>query len=230
MKLIGYARVSTEQQAEKGLGLEVQERAIRRWVKDNGHRLVAILRDEGLSGARDSADRPALAEALEAVESHRADGMVVYRLDRLARLLTVQEAALAQIWNHRGRCFAVDTGEVLQDDPDDPMRTAMRQMIGVFSQLERGMIGARMRAGRRLKAERGGYAGGRPPYGYRAEGRQLVPDSNERGAIAQAVRLRKQGASLRDIASELEGVGFVRKGGTERWHPVQVARLLARAN
>jgi DNA invertase Pin-like site-specific DNA recombinase len=62
------------------------------------------------------------------------------------------------VWRLKASAFAVDVGEIRADDPDDPMRTAMRQMMGVFSQLERGMIAARLRSGRRLKAERGGYA------------------------------------------------------------------------
>src|SRR5207244_11738718 len=88
--------------------------------------------------------------------------------DRLARTLSVQEAALASVWAQGGRVFLPE-GEVLRDDPDDPMRTAMRQMMGVFSQLERGMITARLRAGRAAKAASGGYAYGSPPFGWRAD-------------------------------------------------------------
>jgi DNA invertase Pin-like site-specific DNA recombinase len=152
--LVAYLRVSTVAQAEDGLGLDVQQQAIERWAAAGGHTLVATFRDEGISGTKDAADRPGLASALAAVEDG-AEGLVVYKLDRLARALTVQEAVLAQVWKSGGRAWAVDVGEVLRDDPDDPMRTAMRQMVGVFAQLERAMIAARMRAGRRLKAQRG---------------------------------------------------------------------------
>jgi DNA invertase Pin-like site-specific DNA recombinase len=230
VKLCGYVRVSTDVQAEKGLGVQIQTKATKRWAIDHGHKLGDVFTDVGASGTLGFADRPALAEALDTVHRGATDGLVVYRLDRLARLLTVQEAVLAQVWALGGTCFSVDTGEILRDDPDDPTRTALRQMIGVFAQLERGMISARMRAGRRLKAERGGYAGGRPPFGYRAEGRQLVPEPSEFPAIERATALRSDGASYRAIACILQSEGFVRKGGIERWHPVQVGRLLARAS
>ncbi|NEW71007.1 recombinase family protein [Streptomyces rhizosphaericus] len=69
----------------------------------------------------------------------------------------VQEAILAQIRKHGGRAFTANSGGV---HPDDPMRTAMRQMRGVFAQLERSVIAARLRHGRREKAEQGGYAYG----------------------------------------------------------------------
>jgi DNA invertase Pin-like site-specific DNA recombinase len=160
------------------MGLVVQEKAIRAWCRAQGFRLGHVERDEGVSGTRDAAEREGLRRALEAVEAREAAGVVVYRLDRLARSLTVQEAVLAKVWRDGGRVFATDVGEVARDDPDDPMRTAMRQMFGVFSQLERSLIAARMRAGRRAKADAGGYAGfGSPPFGWQSvDGQLLVSD------------------------------------------------------
>ena len=64
------------------------------------------------------------------VEDGTASGLVVYKLDELARSLTVQEGTLAKVWGLGGSVFSVDLGEVARDDPDDPMRTAMRQMVG----------------------------------------------------------------------------------------------------
>jgi hypothetical protein len=68
---------------------------------------------------------------------------------RLARALTVQEVILAQVWAYCAVMFTTDQGEIFRDDPDDPMRTAMRQMAGVLAQLERGMIAFRLRMGKR---------------------------------------------------------------------------------
>jgi len=59
--------------------------------------------------------------------------------------------------------FAADAGESHADDADDPMRTAMRQMTGVFAQLERGMIRARMARGKRAAAAQGRYTSANPP-------------------------------------------------------------------
>jgi DNA invertase Pin-like site-specific DNA recombinase len=226
VKLVAYLRVSTDRQAEQGHGLEVQERAIRSWAKAHGHRIVATSRDEGVSGTKDVGDRPGLAEALTTVED-RADGLAVYKLDRLARALTVQEAILAQVWKHGRRVFTVDLGEVLRDDPDDPMRTAMRQMVGVFGQLERAMIASRMRAGRHLKAEGGGYACGAPALGWRAEGGELVADDVEAATLERIRELRKDGASLRRMAETLTAEGHATKRGG-RWHPETLRLILAR--
>lgn len=223
---IGYVRVSTDRQAENGQGLKVQERAIRDYCKRQGFRLVTILRDEGVSGTTEAVDRPGLSEALELLRDGGTRVLVIPSLDRLARSLTAQEGALAHVWRLGARVFTTDAGEVLQDDPEDPMRTAMRQMMGVFSQLERGMINARLRRGRREKAERGGFAYGSPPYGKRAEDRALVDDAEELKALRLARRLRKRGRSYREIVQALEDAGH-RPRRAQRWHPDVVRRMCA---
>jgi DNA invertase Pin-like site-specific DNA recombinase len=227
MKLVAYLRVSTETQAFDGLGLDVQRKGISQWARANGHRVALWTADEGVSGSNGLDTRRGLLDALNAVEDGAASGLVVYKLDRLARSLTVQEGTLAKVWGLGGSVFSVDLGEVPQDDPDDPMRTAMRQMVGVFAQLERGMIAARMRAGRRLKAERGGYAQGAPPFGFRAEGGELVADDDEARTLVRIAELRSSGASLRVIADTLNAEGL-RPKRSGRWHSETVRRAVAR--
>jgi DNA invertase Pin-like site-specific DNA recombinase len=225
-RAVGYVRVSTGGQVN-GFGLDVQESTVRRYARERAFRLVGIVREEGISGTADITERAGLAEALRRVRDDEADVLLVPSLDRLARELTVQEATLAAVWRAGGRVFAADSGEVPRDDPDDPMRTFVRHVLGAVSQLERGMIAARLRRGRRLKRERGGYAGGRPRYGYSAESGELVPNHAEQEVLAVAHELRRNGLSYRSIARELAARGhYTRKGGA--WHPWQLAELLSR--
>lgn len=226
-RAVAYVRVSTHEQVD-GYGLDVQEREIKACLKGAGFRLVSTHRDEGVSGGLDAEDRPALADALQALTDDDADVLVVAKLDRLARELTVQEAALAHVWRLGKRVWSCDVGEVAEDDPDDPMRTAMRQMVGVFAQLERGMIRARMRSGRRRKAEEGGYVGGAPAYGYRAEDGDLRPYDGERQTVDRIVQLRDEGLSYRQIVNVLHEEGRRPKRGA-RWYPQTVARVYERA-
>lgn len=51
-------------------------------------------------------------DALDAIETGHADGLLVARLDRLARKLEIREAVLASVWRRGRRVFAVDQGEV----------------------------------------------------------------------------------------------------------------------
>ncbi|WP_177000897.1 recombinase family protein [Streptomyces sp. cf386] len=129
VRLAGYIRVSTGSQLD-GFGLEDQERIVRRWTREHGHRLVKVFVEKAVSGTVAGDERPELATALSWIEDKKVNGIVAPNLDRLARELVVQEAALAQTWKHGGRAFMADQGEIVPDDPEDPMRTAMRQMIG----------------------------------------------------------------------------------------------------
>lgn len=133
-------------------------------------------------------------------------------------------------------------GEVLRDDPDDPTRTAMRQMMGVFSQLERGMITARLRAGRTAKAAAGGYAYGSPPFGWRADravpcGLAAVPA--EQAVIGRLAASREDGVLMREMARRLNAKGIPPKRRTADrnsprgeqapiWCVSSVRRVLAR--
>jgi len=232
MDLIAYTRVSTSGQAEDGFGLEVQERSIRRWAKANGHRIVGVCSDAGVSGTKDASDRPGLAKALDMLRPPpQATGLVVARLDRLARALGVQETILLVAWRAGASVYTVDGGEVLRDDPDDPMRTFLRQVIGGVAQLERSLIAKRMRDGRAAKRDAGRHAVGDYRYGYRGAGkgrdRDAAPHDDEQRAVRRIVELREEGASYRDIAAMLDLEGL-RPRRAEHWQPTSVRNIAER--
>jgi len=229
MRAVAYLRVSTDRQAEHGLGLDVQERTVRAWARKQGHRLVAVHTDAGVSGSNGLGSRVGLADALEQVRDGRADGIVVARLDRLARDLIVQEQALAEVRRLGGDVWSCAPGEAayLVDDPDDPSRKLIRQVLGAVSEYERSMVSLRLRSGRRRKAERGGFAYGSPPLGKRAEGGALVDDPDEAATVQRIAELRGEGRSLRAIAAVLEAEGRRTKRGG-RWQPATISRVLSR--
>jgi len=113
MKIAAYLRVSTDRQAEEGLGLEVQEHAIRAWARSQGDRIVMWCRDEGVSGSNGLDTRDGLADALDACKTGHVAGLVVYRLDRLARDLVRQEQLLGCSSDRRGRILDIDRGSVV---------------------------------------------------------------------------------------------------------------------
>jgi DNA invertase Pin-like site-specific DNA recombinase len=230
MKVVAYLRVSTDRQAEEGLGLEVQRHTIRAWAKTHGHRVVAWMSDEGVSGSNGLDGRIGLAEALDAVRERRAQGLVIYRLDRLARDLVLQEQLLAEVRRLGGVVLSASDAETafLVDDPDDPSRKLIRQVLGAVSEYERSMITLRLRSGRARKAATGGFAYGAPPFGCRSERGELLDDEREQATIARASELRSQGRSLRDIADTLTDEGHQPRRAV-RWHPQVVSRLLSSA-
>jgi DNA invertase Pin-like site-specific DNA recombinase len=230
VRIVGYVRVSTAAQVEDGQGLDVQKAALRAWCKANGHRLTSILSDEGISGAKELEDRPGLADALDMIRSGKAQGIVVPRLDRLARDLIVQETILAEIRRIGGEAFSTSPAEAsyLTDDPDDPSRKLIRQVLGAVSEYERSMVTLRLRNGRRRKAQLGGYASGAPAFGLEARDGDLIESEDEQLTIKRIAQLRASGASLRDICSTLESEGHRSKRGRSSWQPMAIKRVLDR--
>jgi DNA invertase Pin-like site-specific DNA recombinase len=229
MRVAAYLRVSTDTQAEHGLGLDVQRQAIRAWARQHGHKIASWHSDEGISGSNGLDIRDALPDAVEEIRDNRTAGIVVYRLDRLARDLILQETLLAEITGLGGRVFSTMPGEqdVIEDDPEDPSRRLIRQVLGAVSEYERSLIRLRLRNGRRRKHERGGYAYGSPSYGWRTEGRELVPEPSEQVALARMRQLRAAGQSVRAIAAVLTNEGHQPKRGGQ-WHPESIRRILTR--
>lgn len=227
MKIGAYLRVSTDRQAEDGMGLEVQADACKKWARANGHRVVATFTDAGVSGSNGLDSRVGLADALRALRKNEISGVVVYRLDRLARDLVLQESLLAEVRRLGGQVFTTSAAEAgyLVDDPDDPSRKLIRQILGAVNEYERSMISLRLRSGRRAKADRGGFAFGSPAFGYRAEGGELVPVEHEQSIVQLITDLRQQGLSLRSISERLAAEGHRPKRGA-RWHPQTVARIV----
>jgi len=231
MRLVEYRRVSSRGQVRDGYGLTVQAKDNRAFAKANGHRIVKVCSDDAVKGALPAQDRPGLQCALDAIAEGKADALLTGKLDRLARALTVQEAVLAQVWQMGGKVFTADAGEVLPDDPDDPMRTAIRQMMGVFAELDRRMVVKRLRDGQKAKAAAGKHATGLYPLGYHGAGkgreRDAVPFEPEQEAVRRIVQLRQDGKSYREIAAVLEAEG-IKPRKAAHWSAMTIRQVWVR--
>ena len=216
-------RVSTAEQLE-GFGLDIQRSKIREWGKSHEASLVAVLADEGQSGGNRPRRSSGTRRSSRAHREGRGFCLVVYRFDRLARDLALQETIHA-------RLEAIGATVVSVTEPaatsDDATRTLMRQILGAVSQYERALIRGRMLSGKAAKKAVGGYVGGKPPYGFRAVGGELVPDERESELVALIRRLRKGGASYRDISGELTEAGYATRRGTS-FNPAQVRAIVVR--
>lgn len=102
MRLVSYLRVSTTGQLD-GYGLDVQrQQHPGSGPSANGHKVIAEYSDV-VTGKADVGERPGLLEAVQMVRRPpEAEGIVVGKLDRLARQLTTQEAILSLVWREGG--------------------------------------------------------------------------------------------------------------------------------
>jgi DNA invertase Pin-like site-specific DNA recombinase len=231
VKLVAYLRVSTDTQAEHGLGLDVQRKAISAWARSCGHKIALWTSDHGVSGSNGLDKREGLLDALTTLREHRAFGLAVYRLDRLARDLVLQETLLREIAALGCRVHSTAASEDAYLDPDgeadDPSRALIRQILGAVAAYERSMIRLRMRSGKSAKRDRGGFIGGQVPYGYRTEVGELVPDPAEQHGLDVMRSLRARGMSLRAICAELERQRINTKAGGP-WESSAVGKILHR--
>ena len=230
MRLVAYVRVSSDGQLD-GFGPEVYEDQIRKWAKANGHRIVHWC-VEAISGKTDHLDREGFNCAVDHIKTSDAEGVVAPSLNRLARQLHVQEAALWYLWRLGAKVFTVEEGQIREDDPDDPGRTFTRQVFGALAQYERAQAVKRMRDGKRAKAAAGKKAAGAYRYGTRAVGtgreRDAGPNEAEQKAIDRILALRAEGRSYRDIAGALDAEG-VRPRRAASWSAMSVRNIVERA-
>lgn len=226
-KFIAYTRVSTADQAIEGVSLEAQDTRLRAWAVAQGVELVEVVTDAGISAK--TLDRPGLARVLEMLRNGEADGLVVFKLDRLTRR-TVDLLMLVDELFADGSRSLVSLSESV--DTASAAGRMMLTMLGALASWERETIGERTaEALRHLKAQN--VKMGRDGYGWTYgeavddEGRRVVePVESERAAIERAKELRAAGRSLRQIAEALTVEGHETKRGG-RWHAKTVRSLIA---
>lgn len=219
---IAYVRASTVNQTHT---LDAQRDRIERWAEAEGIELAGVYIDAGVSGRTPIPRRPALSDALVALERERADVLVCTSRDRLAR--SALDAALLdrEVERLGARVVACDGGDAANADTDEGR--LVRTILDAVAEFEAARTRARTAAVLRHRRAQGLRTGGRVPYGYRAAGKRLEPVPAEQAAIDRARELAEAGISQRSIASRLEAEGYPPRG--RRWHPTTVARLLARA-
>ena len=218
MATIAYLRVSTDQQADSGAGLDAQHDAC---TKSAGV-LAGVYRDEGVSGSAGLEKRPALLEAIGALK--KGDVLMVAKRDRLGRdplVVAMIESAVQR----KGARIVSAAGE--GTGSDSPADVLMRRMVDAFAEYERLIIGARTKAALQAKKARGERTGS-VPYGYTLadDEKTLEPNPTEQAVITEARKLKAAGLSLRKVAAELARRGFYARNGAQ-FEAEQVRRMVA---
>jgi site-specific DNA recombinase len=224
LRLIGYCRVSTDNQKEDGT-IEIQENALREYARKEEIDLVHICMDEGVSGGLEN--RPGLALLVDYLHTDETiAGILIFKLDRLARDVRIQENLIYDIQSRKGRrIISVQEPDL---DSKDPARILLRQILGSFSQYEKSQIAMRLSLGRLNKARKGGYAGGSKPTGYKVEGKDLLIDHLKAETIKTIFRMRAENMGLREIARKLNEDNYpTSRGGL--WHAGTVRYILNNA-
>lgn len=217
-KAIGYARVSTVDQAEDGVSLDAQEQRIRAWCALNEYELVDVKVDRGLSGGR-ADNRPALQEALLAVG--RGDALVVYSLSRLARS-TKDTIAIAETLDRRGADLVSLSEKIETTTAAGKM---LFRLLAVLAEFERDVVAERTSMAIRHMQSIGKFIGGELPFGFRVVDGWIHVNEEEDRVVRLARELSGHGLSLRRVAKSLSAAGFSTRTGRP-FHHTQIQRMI----
>ena len=164
--------------------------------------------DGGFSGA--TMDRPALQCLLADIAAGRIDTIIVYKIDRLTRLLA-DFAKIVEILDMRGASFVSVTQ---QFNTTTSMGRLTLNVLLSFAQFEREVIGERIRDKIAASKKKGMWMGGVPPLGYRVEDRKLVIIDSEAEIVRAIFHRYTELASVRLLKEELETSGINSKSWT----------------
>jgi DNA invertase Pin-like site-specific DNA recombinase len=210
MRAIGYARVSTDEHAESGAGLDAQVTSMRAECDRRGWELVRIATDAGASG-KSLNGRPELTDALAALDAGEADVLLAAKLDRVSRSVLDFAALMARAARRGWRIVVLDVNV----DTTTATGELMTTVVAAFAQYERRLIGQRTRDALAAK-KAAGVVLGRP--------RTLDPALREL-IIAE----RAAGRSLREIAKALTTERVPTAQGGARWYASTVRHVALEA-
>lgn len=226
-RVAAYLRVSSEEQAESGLGLEAQLMKCSAMAQVKEWPEPTIYRDDGISGAKDASARPGLASLLRDARGGRLDAVIIKSLDRLGRRTRLVLELVDDLAAHN--VSLVSCQEAL--DTTTPQGQFVLTIFAAIGQLERDQIAERTRAALSALKVRDGQAGGKLPYGYQRTGKSgtesvtiLAPEA---ATVRRIFEERANGTPLRRIARMLTEAGLSAPRGGPVWRHTAVDSILS---
>ena len=183
--VVGYLRVSTDGQVDK-YGLDAQKKDIMVYCAKNNMYVCKWYIDKGISGVKD--DRPEFNKILYGdIENPPVEAVIVAKNDRVARDINV--------YFYFKMLLKKKDIELISVSEDFGGYGTMAHFLEAFTmcvaEMERENIKNRTMAGREVKAKRGGFAGGRTPFGYKVVDKELVIDKAAAEIVKKVFLLRE---------------------------------------
>ena len=200
-----YVRVSTDEQR---LSPSAQLEELQAYAKKNSLQVAGCFQDVGVSGAAELADCPGLLAAIAKVQEEKAGGLLVLRLDRLAR--DVRKATMVEVLLDKAgaKLLLVDGS-----NEDDPMAQMARLFQSWMAQQERALIRTRTKAAiNQLEREQKRFSR-HAPYGWTFQGDSLVEDAREQEGLKLILEMASSGFQPTEISKVLSSKGFSGRTG-----------------
>jgi len=165
MNTVAYLRVSSEEQARSGLGIDSQKTKIIELAKEKKLEVGKFYLDNGLSGRL--RERPGLNGLLSDIENDGINNVLTYSLDRLARNLALSILIENEFKKHNIKLYTVMESSF---DLDDPFQKFIKHTREGMAELEADLARLRTEAALRKKLARGEYPKGAAPLGFEWQG------------------------------------------------------------
>jgi site-specific DNA recombinase len=207
MKILGYIRVSTKLQSEKGNSLKLQKSKIDSYCKLNDFNLIEIYEDKGISGM--SIDkRDGYKEMINYLTNNEIDGIVVWSLSRLGRKMKDVVEFMDNLKQNNINFFSIK--ENLSNN--DKVGSLIMNILGSINEFEVEVIRERIKDVKRNKKSNGEVYG-KLQYGWNNVNGKLVKNESEFKVIKRVKNLRSRGYSWRKISNRLNDDRISSKDG-----------------
>lgn len=219
MRVLGYVRVSSVVQRDKGNSIKMQMKKVEEYCSLNDFELVDVFRDEGISGM--SVDkRDGYKSMLNFLKVNEVEGIVVWSLSRLGRRLKDVIDFMDVLKQQNIKFYSVKEGL----SNDDNVGGLIMNILGSINEFEVNVIRERITAVKRDKKERGEVYG-RLVYGYDNVDGKMVVNQFERSVIKRIKNLRSRGYSWNKISIRLNDDGIKTKEGN-KWYMSSVYNMM----
>ena len=214
-----YMRCSGKSQVE-GDSFPRQSVAIATCCRSKGFTLVHEYQEEAVPGKLDEEYRPAFQRMISDLLGNGCRTIVIEGMSRLAREYRTQEHLIIYIASKGLTLISADTGEdITAAMMGDPMRRALVQIQGIFSELDKNLLVAKLRKARERQRELTGRSEGRKPFGHKP---------GERETLDAMLRLRNEGKRPEEIAQILNLQGVPTRTRKGPWLVPTISKILAR--
>lgn len=220
---VGYARVSTDEQARDGVSLDQQVSRIRAYAEAKGLTILDVLVDDGVSGK--TLERPGLREIMRLCEKGEVAHVIVLKLDRLTR----QTRHLLSLTEDLFLARNVELHSVSESlDTSSPHGRFVLTLFGGLAQMEREQIADRTRAAMAYKRQMK-QPTSHAPLGFESNGskQRMVVVPEELAVVRRILESWRRGGSFGRIATEMNAEAVPTKRGA-RWYASTVRGIVLR--
>lgn len=194
-KVAIYVRVSTEEQAKEGFSVDAQIDKCKAFCQARDWEVFKVYKDAGYSAG--SLNRPALELLLRDAQEKKFNIILVYKIDRFSRKLRDLIMVLEDL-KEKNINFTSVTEQI---DTTSAMGEAFFQIIGVFAQLERGMVKERVELAFDRKINLGEVLY-RAPFGYTYQNKKLIPDEKNAKNLKEIFEMWVAGINYKEICNK----------------------------